>query len=400
MIPNPILSVLQDLLQDTLQALKKGHEVDIVRTLTALHREVKEGIPGLPLAPASAPLLTKVIGCLEQAISNPSPPTDLPAELQSYPALVDLYATLLELRNFFLALVAGDLSRELRLKGYMAGVFKSFQANLRHLTWQTQMIASGDFSQRVDFMGEFATAFNSMVIRLDESQRQLKEKEAELTRINLDLRQEVELRKKTEKSLRHSKKLYRQLAITDPLTGIFNRRHFFNLAKLELQRTCRYGHPLGVIMMDIDNFKRVNDCCGHAIGDQVLQNVAGSVRQCLRAGDIFARYGGEEFILLVPETDLQAVTALAERLRRQIAGTPLAINQSRLEITISAGVTVFVPSVQSPPIPRTLDALINLADKALYEAKEGGRNRVVVSNGRAEYCTCNSLTENITRLGS
>ena len=154
----------------------------------------------------------------------------MPANLKPYPALNDLYANLLELRQFFLALVQGDLSRELRMKGYLAGALKSLQANLRHLTWQTQMIATGDFSQRVDFMGEFSEAFNSMVIQLDEGRQQIKEKEAELTGINKALRQEIELRKTTEESLRQSEELYRQLAITDPLTGIFNRRHFYQIA--------------------------------------------------------------------------------------------------------------------------------------------------------------------------
>jgi len=388
MIPTVSISVLQGLLQDALQALESESENDLVKALTALHRVIGEVIPGLPPAAASAPLLPEAISCLELAISDPSPPTDWPAHLKSDPALSDLYANLLELRQFLLALVQGDLSGKLLLKGYLAGLLKSFQANLRHLTWQTQMIASGDFSQRVDFMGEFTTAFNAMVSRLEESLRQLREKEAVLTLINTELREEVELRKKTEESLRRSEERYRRLATTDPLTGIFNRRHFYHLAKLELQRTCRYGHPLGVIMMDVDHFKRVNDGYGHAIGDQVLREVAGSVRYSLRAVDIFARYGGEEFILLLPETDLQAVTAIAERLRRQIAGTSLSIEQSRIVITISAGATVLDPVVRlSSPKPGTLDSLINLADRALYEAKNGGRNRVFVLEGNAQYCS-------------
>jgi len=337
------------------------------------------GLPGMATA---FQLLQEAINFLEQAISAPAPTTDLPANLKPYPALNDLYAKLLELREFSLALAQGDLSRELRLKGYLAGALKSFQANLRHLTWQTQMIASGDFSQRVDFMGEFSNAFNSMVIQLDESLKQIKEKEAALTRINGELRQEIELRKTTEESLRQSEELYRQLAITDPLTGIFNRRHFYQLANSELQRTCRYCRPLAVMMIDIDYFKRVNDTYGHGIGDQVLQTLASLVREALRTIDIFARYGGEEFIVLLPETDLRAVRPIAERLCRKIAETPLPIEPNHIHITISVGGSAFDPSAQLSPSSTTgtLDKLIDLADKALYEAKRAGRNRVCISN--------------------
>jgi diguanylate cyclase (GGDEF)-like protein len=338
---------------------------------------------GLPGMPATSQLLREAINFLEQAIGDPAPANNLPANLKPYPALNDLYANLLELREFSLDLVQGDLSRELRLKGYLAGALKSFQANLRHLTWQTQMIASGDFSQRVDFMGEFSDAFNSMVIQLDESLQQIKAKEAELTVINKELRQEIELRKTTEESLRHSEELYRQLAITDPLTGIFNRRHFYQLSESELQRTCRYCRPLAVIMIDIDYFKRVNDTYGHGIGDQVLQALASLVRAALRAIDIFARYGGEEFIVLLPETNLRTVKPIAERLCRKIAETPLPIEPNHINITISVGAIAFDPSAQLFPSSKrvTLDQLIDLADKALYEAKEAGRNRVCISPG-------------------
>lgn len=327
-------------------------------------------------------LLQEAINFLEQVIIDPAPAADLPAKLKPYPALNELYANLLELRQFFLAVVQGDLSRDLRMKGYLAGALKSLQANLRHLTWQTKMIASGDFSQRVDFMGEFSDAFNAMVIQLDESLQQIKEKEAALTGINKELRQEIELRKTTEESLRRSEELYRQLAITDPLTGIFNRRHFYQLANSELQRTCRYCRPLAVIMIDIDYFKRVNDTYGHAAGDQVLQALAGLVHEGLRAVDIFARYGGEEFIVLLPETDLRAVRLIAERLCRKVAETPLPIEPNHINITISIGAIAFAPSAQPFPSSKkeTLDQLIDLADKALYEAKKAGRNRVCISH--------------------
>ena len=374
-------SQLQEIIQDALKAMKRGQDADLVKTLAMLRHCLEGVIPNLPVPPDYSQLVHEAFKSLDQVINAPSPPPNVPSNLKPYPELQDFYARLLKLRQFLLALVTGDLSQELRLKGYLAGALKSMQANLRHLTWQTQMIASGDFSQRVDFLGVFSEAFNTMVAQLDESMQALKAKDAELTRINMELRAEVELRKKTEESLRRSEELYRQLSITDPLTGIFNRRHFYELAISELQRAQRYGHLLALIMLDLDHFKRVNDIYGHAVGDKVLQAVTDAVRKVLRVVDIFARYGGEEFIVLLPQTTSQGVRHTAERLRCEIADQPLHLEQNRIEITISLGATAFDPSaIPLPPTAETLDLLIKLADQALYEAKRGGRNRVVISD--------------------
>jgi diguanylate cyclase (GGDEF)-like protein len=379
---------LQGVIQAALKAMEEGQDADLAQALTRLRQDLEGAVPNLPAKSGSAPLFQKAVRVLGQVINAPSPAPKLPANLQSYPELQNLYAEMLGLRQFLLALVNGDLSRELGLKGYLAGALKALQANLRHLTWQTQMIASGDFSQRVDFMGEFSEAFNAMVVQLDESLLAINARDAELIRINQELRAEVELRKKTEESLRQSEELYRQLSITDPLTGIFNRRHFYHQARLELARACRYGHPLAVIMLDLDHFKRINDIYGHAVGDQVLQAVTQAVRQVLRVVDLFARYGGEEFIILLPETDLQAASLTAERLRRQIAGQPLHLDQQLIKVTISLGACAFDPSVAIlPPTPESLDFLINLADQALYEAKNSGRNRTVMADAGLKLCS-------------
>ncbi len=374
---NHSLSILRNLIQDAQNVLDRGDEAGIVKFLTVLPRVAGEAIPaGQGKIPASQ-LLEVAINSLDQVMNASNPATELAGDLKYYSALNLLYAKFIEIRKFLLNLVKGDLSQELRLKGYLAGVLKAIQANLRHLTWQTQMIASGDFSQRVDFMGEFSEAFNAMVIQLDENQKKIKEKQAELTRLNEELRDEIELRKKTEASLRQSEELYHQLAITDPLTGIFNRRQFYHLARLELHRSCRYHHPLTMIIFDLDHFKQVNDTYGHATGDRVLQAFADLVRNAVRQIDIFARYGGEEFILLLPETNFRPGIAIAERLRRQVAAAPLLLEQNRIQITISVGVSVLDPTGQPIlPQPEILDQLISQADQALYEAKKAGRNRV------------------------
>ena len=161
-----------------------------------------------------------------------------------------------------------------------------------------------------------------------------------------------------------------RLAITDSVTGLYTRRHFASRGENEFQRACRYRHSLCAMMLDIDHFKQVNDTCGHAVGDQVLQHVAEHCRRELRETDVVGRYGGDEIVILLPESDPDAAAQVAERLRERIARQPLNTTAGPVTITISVGIAALDDK------NLTLDTLLVRADQALYDAKEGGRNRV------------------------
>ncbi len=161
-----------------------------------------------------------------------------------------------------------------------------------------------------------------------------------------------------------------QMALTDTLTGIFNRRYFYELAQKEFARSKRYQDPLSVIMIDLDHFKNINDRFGHLAGDQVLVQFVHRIQSELRESDIFGRFGGEEFIILLPETNLGDATQVAERLREVTAEYPFLLITAQTFITISLGVSCFKFTTVS------LDQLIDQSDKALYDAKQLGRNRV------------------------
>jgi diguanylate cyclase (GGDEF)-like protein/PAS domain S-box-containing protein len=161
-------------------------------------------------------------------------------------------------------------------------------------------------------------------------------------------------------------------AATDPLTSLNNRRGFGSLAQRAYEQAARYGHPLSVLMLDIDHFKRVNDEFGHAVGDQVLRSVAYTCLTTLRAVDVVGRYGGEEIAMLLPETDTEQARRVAERLRRILAQTAIATDGGRISITVSLGVATAMHTERP-----SLEALINRADQALYRAKHAGRNLVV-----------------------
>ena len=161
-----------------------------------------------------------------------------------------------------------------------------------------------------------------------------------------------------------------QMALTDTLTGIFNRRYFYELAQKEFARSKRYQDPLSVIMIDLDHFKNINDRFGHLAGDQVLVQFVQRIQSELRESDIFGRFGGEEFIILLPETNLGDATQVAERLREVTSEYPFLLVTAQTFITISLGVSCFKFTTVS------LDQLIDQSDKALYDAKQLGRNRV------------------------
>ncbi|MCS6842124.1 MAG: diguanylate cyclase [Roseiflexus sp.] len=163
----------------------------------------------------------------------------------------------------------------------------------------------------------------------------------------------------------------RRHATIDELTGVWNRRSFFEHARRELQRSQRTLRPLAVLMFDVDHFKSVNDTYGHAVGDQALRSLAERCRSQLRVTDIIGRYGGEEFAVALPETDLESAQHIAERLRVAVENASFKTAQGSISLTISVGVAVYDPSDQT-----TLDAVIDRADRALYIAKRSGRNCV------------------------
>ena len=166
----------------------------------------------------------------------------------------------------------------------------------------------------------------------------------------------------------------RQIALTDHLTGALSRRAWTERAQTEVARARRYGRPLALAILDIDKFKRINDVYGHPAGDIVIRHIAEICTVALRQSDLFGRFGGEEFVLMMPETGCDEALAAVERIRSVFANNPTDLG-TPVSCTVSIGVSQLLP--QEPG----LDALLDRADKALYQAKEGGRNRSIVSAG-------------------
>ena len=270
------------------------------------------------------------------------------------------------------------------------------------LTELVQMSASlvhGNYARRIndrrpDEVGDLARSFNIMaetiqakidamreadlVLRarteeLEVSNQALAEAKKEADTLNASLERKV--RERTSELEKANRQLV-ELTITDPLTGLANRRRFNDTMAEEWARAQRSGQPVAMLMLDIDYFKAYNDCCGHQAGDDCLRKVAGLVRGAARrAGDLVARYGGEEFVVIAADTDIPDAINLAESMRAAVERAAIPHPVSSLAggvVTVSIGVAVMVPSFGVSP-----ERLMQRADAALYLAKSGGRNRVV-----------------------
>jgi diguanylate cyclase (GGDEF)-like protein len=292
-------------------------------------------------------------------------PRELPGNPDDLYRFEQLLENIQAVQQFALSLSRGDLSQSLKVKGMTAGGLKALQSNLRHLTWQTQMIAQGDFTQRVDFMGEFSEAFNSMVRSLAEARTQLEMRAMELAQANEQLKAQLAETRRLQAQLREQ-------AIRDPLTNLYNRRYMQETFERELASAQRHKQTVAAIMMDIDHFKRLNDTYGHKAGDLMLQAVADLLLQETRHYDVACRYGGEEFVIILAGATVETASRRAEHLRSQFADLHLEFSGMVLRATISAGVAIF------PIHGETSDALLRAADQALYSAKAGGRDRVAV----------------------
>jgi diguanylate cyclase (GGDEF)-like protein len=183
------------------------------------------------------------------------------------------------------------------------------------------------------------------------------------------------LRQRYLEQLGESEVLLRELSVRDLLTGLYNRRYMEEILALEIIRAMRKEYPIGIIMADIDHFKRFNDIHGHAAGDVVLSQAGNFLRKCVRASDAACRYGGEEFVFIMPEASQKITQMRAEHMREEIRNLHISFQDQILEaVTLSIGVAVF------PMNGSTGEAILRAADTALYQAKDAGRDRVIVAN--------------------
>ncbi|MCI5151301.1 MAG: GGDEF domain-containing protein [Candidatus Electrothrix sp. MAN1_4] len=163
------------------------------------------------------------------------------------------------------------------------------------------------------------------------------------------------------------------------MTGIYNRRHLVVSLEQEFNRCDRYGTTLSLIMLDLDHFKSINDNFGHEFGDYVLKEFAGLLQETVRQSDMLFRFGGEEFIVLLPQTDLDGAVHTAEKIRRNCAEKMISDGKYAVKMTVSIGVTSYDQKLHS-----TSGFMISYADEALYQAKENGRNQVVIYQEKNE----------------
>lgn len=190
---------------------------------------------------------------------------------------------------------------------------------------------------------------------------------AHIVDLQRDLQEEIELRKQVEQK-------FRRQAITDPLTKTGNRRRFMELSRKELARAQRYGKPLSILALDLDRLKRINDTHGHGAGDQALIRAVQICQENIREQDILARLGGDELAILLPETDIDGAALSAERIRWAFAESPLSIDGISIPLTVSIGLSRLIDG------DGAIDPLLARADRALYQAKREGRNRVAIAS--------------------
>ena len=172
---------------------------------------------------------------------------------------------------------------------------------------------------------------------------------------------------------KHLEKILQQQATTDELTGLFNRRYFLELAPRELKRATRRHDSISVALLDVDHFKQINDTYGHQAGDQALIAFAKTCQQHIREMDMLARFGGDEFVLLLPEADSEQACEVVERIRLALALAPVDHRGQPIPMTLSAGIACWADE------PEPLDDLLGRADQGLYQAKNQGRNGIIVA---------------------
>jgi diguanylate cyclase (GGDEF)-like protein len=268
------------------------------------------------------------------------------------------YAELVMLRRITTALVGG-LMLSIGLLAYLFG--HNLVRPVRRLSEEAARVAGGNLDVDLPVTGlsevsYLTQVFNHMVSSLRYGREKLSDANKALVETNKELH---------------------QLSITDGLTGLLNRKHILELLDKEISRSRRYGHPVSVLMLDIDHFKNVNDTYGHQTGDAVMRRLADCFCEAIRENDMVGRYGGEEFLILLPNSNAQNSAQTAQRIRKMVQDLEIETSGENVSVTVSIGVSSY------PRYGQDADAVICAADAALYQAKSNGRNQVTLSETNA-----------------
>jgi len=201
-------------------------------------------------------------------------------------------------------------------------------------------------------------------------ERKVEERTIELSNSNERLKQEIEERKQAEEALMDSEKRFRELSIIDELTSLYNSRHFYSQLKIELERSNRYKQHLTLLLLDLDDFKVLNDTYGHVEGDKVLRRLGLVIKKCLRKTDSAYRYGGEEFTVLLPMTTSVNGVVIAERIRTEFNKETFSPEPGQdIHLTVSIGIAQYKPQ-------EDMKSFVNRVDQLMYQAKKNGKDRV------------------------
>jgi diguanylate cyclase (GGDEF)-like protein len=256
---------------------------------------------------------------------------------------------------------------------------------LRQLLQNKLNISDTEVRQFIDSIAdktmEILSTFEIEASEMKPYSQILEEANEELGKLNLSyeqlvmkLKQEKMKVESLAKELKKANEKLRELAFRDELTNLYNYRYFRELLDREIHRAERYSHVLSLIMIDIDHFKKINDTYGHPQGDIILRSIASMFEKVIRKSDTPARYGGEEFVIILPETDLKGAVIIAERLRKLVEDSEIDIGGQRVKVTISLGVTMYNPTKNK----KTKEDIIDAADRALYNSKQTGRNKLSI----------------------
>ncbi len=281
----------------------------------------------------------------------------------------------------------GNAAMVLQLSDKIAAIYHGIHSNSKSVAVHEELnsqyqISDETTDQLIDAVGEKSREILDLFsidpgnikpfsLIMQEANEELGRLNFSYAQIVLELKQAKQSAEQLAMELKMANDSLRELAFRDGLTGLYNHRYFQEVLESELDRAKRYNHPVSLLLLDIDFFKKVNDQYGHPAGDQVLQGVGSTLVKLVRRCDIVARYGGEEFAIILPETGITSAKVLALRVRRGIEQLEIQYNGQPIAITISCGIS---SSEGSDDASRA--TLIEQSDLALYRAKENGRNRV------------------------